>query len=208
MRLTLLQRGIYFQNDTLISSIKDLSFVQEKGPNLSGFKEELLYTPNDFYFKNFDIESESSFVRGSFNIKSPDFKWETVRDKASFNLTIAQSRWDGQLIPIKILNNFGDKFKLTANAQGTLNELYIGFDVGSTDGSNLLGEANLNLHDGSTFTVVINELKGNITGKDVESYLPKEIKNAAVVERTTWDYYRLQDKAAMFKMKHCLLVLK
>ena len=150
-----------------------------------------MYTPNDFYFKNFDIESESSFVRGSFNIKSPDFKWETVRDKASFSLTIAQSRWDGQLIPIKILNNFGDKFKLTANAQGTLNKLYIGFDVGSTDGSNLLGEANLNLHDGSTFTVVINELKGNITRKDVESYLPKEIKNAAVVERTTWDYLSL-----------------
>ena len=135
--------GISFQNDTLISSIKDLSFVQEKGPNLSGFKGELMYTPNDFHFKDFDIESESSFVRGSFNIKTPDFKWETIRDKATISLSIAQSRWDSQLIPIKILNNIGDKFKLTANMQGTLNEFYIGFDVGTTDGSNLLGEANL-----------------------------------------------------------------
>ena len=193
--------GIYFQNDTLISSIKDLSFVQEKGPNLSGFKGELMYTPNDFYFKDFDIESESSFVRGSFNIKTPDFKWETIRDKATISLTIAQSRWDSQLIPIKILNNIGDKFKLTANAQGTLNEFYIGFDVGTADGSNLLGKANLNLYDGSTYTVQINELKGNITRKDVESYLPMEINNAAVLKRIHWDNLSLTGQGSYVQNK-------
>ena len=199
--INFIAEGISFENDTLISSIKDLSFVQEKGPNLSGFKGELMYTPNDFHFKDFDIESESSFVRGSFNIKTPEFKWETIRDKATISLSIAQSRWDSQLIPIKILNNIGDEFKLTANAQGTLNEFYIGFDVGTAEGSNLLGKTKLSLYDGSTYTVQINELKGNITRKDVESYLPMEINNAAVLKRIHWENLSLTGQGSFVQNK-------
>ena len=134
------------------------------------------------------------------NIKTPDFKWETIRDKATISLSIAQSRWDSQLIPIKILNNIGDEFKLTANAQGTLNEFYIGFDVGHR-WIELTWRSEFKSSRWFNLTVQINKLKWNNNRKDVESNIPMDIKNAAVLKSIHCDNLSLTGQGSYVQNK-------